>query len=57
MLHARHKVMALIVRLSTRIEYQLETFQFDSVFSIIFLAYVMKMHVFVSTASEMAVGT
>lgn len=49
--------MALIVRLSTQIEYQLEMFQFDSVFSIIFLAYVMKMHVFVSTASEMAVGT
>lgn len=49
--------MALIVRLSTQIEYQLEMFQFDSVLSIIFLAYVMKMHVFVSTASEMAVGT
>lgn len=57
MLYARHKVMALIVRLNTQIEYQLEMFQFDSVFSIIFLAYVMKMHVFVSTASKMAVGT
>lgn len=49
--------MAMIVRLGTQIEYQLEMFQFDSVFSIIFLAHVMKMHVFVSTASEMAVGT
>lgn len=57
MLYAKHKVMALIVRLNTQIEYQLEMFQFDSVFSIIFLAYVMKMYVFVSTASEMAVGT
>lgn len=52
-----HKVMALIVRLSTQIEYQLETFGFDSVFAIIFLAYVGKTHVFVSMASEMAVGT
>lgn len=57
MLNARHKVIALIVRLSTQIEYQLEMFRLDSVFSIIFLAHVMKMHVFVSTASEMAVGT
>lgn len=57
MLNARHKVIALIVRLSTQIEYQLEMFRLDFVFSIIFLAHVMKMHVFVSTASEMAVGT
>lgn len=57
MLNARHKVIALIVRLSTQIEYQLEMFRLDSVFSIIFLAHVMKMHAFVSTASEMAVGT
>lgn len=57
MLYARHKVIALIVHLNTQIEYQLETFQFDSVFSMIFLAYEMKMHVFVRMASEMAVGT